>query len=186
MDTLSRKELVEVLPKCPNIADQLKILTDQFDDFVGKYDKLQSELVISKNCNSLLFNRIINLERNAFSNAHYIRRKMLVINPVPHSINNVDFEEKVYKALPLTGTKVKPEDLDACHRMKKKDKMIIKFKNRKQRNQVIFKQKELKLKGENVLALQFGPSLFTNDSMCLKSQILFYKYRQLKNTGKFF
>ena len=186
MDTLSRKELVEVLPKCPNIADQLKILTDQFDDFVGKYDKLQSELVISKNCISLLFNRIINLERNAFSNAHYIIRKVLVINPVPHSINNVDFEEKVYKALSLTGTKVKPEDLDACHRMKKKDKMIIKFKNRKQRNQVIFKQKELKLKGENVLALQFGLSLFTNDSMCLKSQILFSKYRQLKNTGKFF
>ena len=80
---------------------------------------------------------------------------MLVINPVPHSINNVDFEEKVFKALSLTGTKVKPEDLDVCHRMKKKDK-IIKFKNRKQRNEVIFKQKELKSKGEDLLALQLG------------------------------
>ena len=77
---------------------------------------------------------------------------MLVINPVPHSIN---FEEKVFKALSLTGTKVKPEDLDVCHRMKKKDK-IIKFKNRKQRNEVIFKQKELKSKGEDLLALQLG------------------------------
>ena len=96
LDTLSRKELVEELPKCPNIADQLKNLTDRFDDFVGKYDdKLQSELVISKNCNALLFNRIINLKRNTFSNAHYIRREMLMIYPVPHSINNVDFEEKV-------------------------------------------------------------------------------------------
>ena len=97
LDTLSRKELVEELPKCPNIADQLKIFTYQFDDFVGKYDdnKLQSELVISKNCSALLFNRIINLQRNAFSNAHYIRREMLVINPVPHSIYTVDFEEKV-------------------------------------------------------------------------------------------
>ena len=97
LDTLSRKELVEELPKCPNIADQLKIFTYRFDDFVGKYDdnKLQSELVISKNCNALLFNRIINLKRNAFSNAHYIRREMLMINPLPHSIYTVDFEEKV-------------------------------------------------------------------------------------------
>ena len=65
----------------------------------------------------------------------------------------------------MTGTKVKPEDLDACHRMKKKDKVIIKFKNRKQRNEVSFKQKELKSKGEDVLELQFGRLLFINDSM---------------------
>ena len=75
LGTLSREELVEQLTKCPNIADQLKILTDQFDDFVGEYDKLQSELAISKNCNFLLFNRIINLERNAFRNAQYIEKK---------------------------------------------------------------------------------------------------------------
>ena len=69
---------------------------------------------------------------------------MMKINPVPHSINNVDLEEKVCEALPLTGTKVKQDDLDACHRMKKKDKVIIKFKKRKQRNDMIFKRKELK------------------------------------------
>ena len=70
-------------------------------------------------------------------------------------INNVDLEEKVCKELSLTDTKVKPDDLDACHRMKKKDKMIIKFKNRNQRN-MIFKQKELNSKGDDPLALQFG------------------------------
>ena len=70
LDTVSRKELLEELTKYPNIADQLKILKDQSDGFVGKYDKLQSELVISKDCNYLLFNWIINLEKNAVSNAH--------------------------------------------------------------------------------------------------------------------
>ena len=66
-------------------------------------------------------------------------------------------------------------DLDACHRMKKKDKVIIKFKNRKQRNDVIFKRKELKSKGDDLLALQFGRSLFINDSMFSENQVLFYK-----------
>ena len=44
LDTLSTEELVEELIKCSNKSDQLKILTDRFDDFVGKYDNLQSEL----------------------------------------------------------------------------------------------------------------------------------------------
>ena len=35
LDTLSREELTEELPKCSNIADQVKNLTDWFDDFVG-------------------------------------------------------------------------------------------------------------------------------------------------------
>ena len=48
---------------------------------------------------------------------------MLEIIPVPHSINNVDLEEKVSEALSLIGTKVKPDDFDVCHRMKKKDKV---------------------------------------------------------------
>ena len=135
LDTLSREDLVE----CSNIAHELKILTDWFSDFIGKYDKLQSELVISKNCSSLLINQILNLERNALSSAQYIRREILEINPVLHSMNNVDLKEKVCKALSLTGLKVKPDNLDACHRMEKKHKIIIKFKNRNQRNNLIFK-----------------------------------------------
>ena len=79
---------------------------------------------------------------------------MLEINPVLYSINSVDLEERVCKALPLTGAKVNSDDLGACQRMKNKDKMIIKFKNKKQKNDIIFKQKELKSKGDDLLALQ--------------------------------
>ena len=46
LDAISREELVEELIKCSNIADQIKTLTERFDEFVGKYEKLQSELVI--------------------------------------------------------------------------------------------------------------------------------------------
>ena len=106
LDTLSREELVEELIKCSNKADQLKIFTDWFDDFVGKHDNLQSELAISKNYNSLLVNRTIKLDKNALNNAQYIRRDMLELNPIPHSINNFDLEEKVCEALSFTGTKL--------------------------------------------------------------------------------
>ena len=78
--------------KYSNIADEDKILANWFDVFVGKYDKLPSEAVISKNFNSVLVNRTINLERNASFNDQYIRREMLEINPVPYSIKNVDLK----------------------------------------------------------------------------------------------
>ena len=99
---------------------------------------------------------------------------MLDINPVPHPINNVALEDKVCKTLSLTGTKVRLGDLDVCRRMKKKDQVIIKFKNRKQRNVVIFKQK-LMSKGDDLVELQFSRSLLINDSTCFENQVVFNK-----------
>ena len=79
------------------------------------------------------------------------------VNPVPLSINNADLEEKVSESLCLTGSKGKPDDLDTYHRMKKNDQVIIKFKNRKQKNGVIFKRKELTTKGDG---LQIGRPVY--------------------------
>ena len=56
-------------------------------------------------------------------------------------MNNVDLEEKVCEALSLIGTKVKPDDVDVCHIMKKKDKVIIKFLKRKHKNDVFSNEK---------------------------------------------
>ena len=85
----------------------------------------------------------------------------------------------------MTGTTVTPDDLQACHHMKNKEK-VIKFKDRKQGNKVTFSRKELKSKGKQLRELQFGPSLFINDSMCFDNQSLSYKCHQLKNVGKLF
>ena len=55
----------------------------RFQDFVKKYNKINSELLILKNCNSLLLKRVTNLKRNALNNAQYIRRETIEINPIP-------------------------------------------------------------------------------------------------------
>ena len=91
----------------------------------------------------------------------------------------------------MTGTTVTPDDLQACHRLKNKEKVIVKFKDRQQRkanifSKVIFNRKELKSKGEQLRYLQFSSSLFINDSMCFENQSLFYRCQQLKNVGKLF
>ena len=69
---------------------------------------------------------------------------MLEVNPVPQSISNNELEQSVCCALSLTGTTVKPNDIHFYYRMNNKEKVIIKFQDRKQRNEVVFKRKQLK------------------------------------------
>ena len=78
---------------------------------------------------------------------------MLEIHPVPQSISNDELEQSACCVLLLIGTTVKPDDIHVCHRMKNKEKVIIKFKDRKQRNGVVFKKKELISKMTELRAL---------------------------------
>ena len=77
-------------------------LINRFDKLMNKYEELHLELVVSKNVNKLLKNRVMQLE-------------------------------KVCDALSLTGILVKQEDFYAFHMMKDQSKVIIKFKDRKQK-----------------------------------------------------
>ena len=81
VDNLSREELTGELLKFSDITDKLNGLKSRFEDFIKKCDKINSELVISKNCNFLLLKRITNLERNTLNNAQYVRRETIEINP---------------------------------------------------------------------------------------------------------
>ena len=105
-DNLSREELIEELLKFSDITDKLNGLNNQFEDSIKKYDELHSELLISKNCNSLLLKRNTNLGCNALNNAQYVRRETIEINPIPQSIPNTDLENKVCQTLSLTGNNI--------------------------------------------------------------------------------
>ena len=57
---------------------------------------------------------------------------------MPAEIQDVILGGSVCKALSLTGVNVAPEDLHACHRMKRSDRVIIKFKCHKQKQSVMY------------------------------------------------
>ena len=63
LENLSKDELSERLLQVENIEDKLEHLNKRFDDFLGKYNELHSELQVSKNCSNLLRNRVIELEK---------------------------------------------------------------------------------------------------------------------------
>ena len=55
---------------------------------------------------------------------------MVEVRPVPTDIDDNALEQTVCNVLSLTGIIVAPADPEACHRLRKKDRVIVKFLNR--------------------------------------------------------
>ena len=148
---MSKEELIQELTNINssfdnNINSKLTDLSDRFNEFTSKHDKVYSEL--QKSYNSHLLTRIIQLERNTVTNSLYSRRETIELNPVPAEIHEDVLEDSICKALSLTGVNVVPEDLQACHRMKRSDRVIVKFKCCKQKQSLIYKRKNLGTKSQ--------------------------------------
>ena len=52
--------------------------------FLGRLEVVSSGLAITRNCNRLLTKRVVQLERNAVTNAQYHWQELVEVNPVPH------------------------------------------------------------------------------------------------------
>lgn len=87
LEKLSKEELIEELISVENISFKLSNLTSSFDDFLKRYEIFFFELVVTENCNRLLSERIVHLERNTVNNTQTHRRESLDLNPVSTSIS---------------------------------------------------------------------------------------------------
>ena len=188
-ENMSKEELIQELTDINSsfvndINTKLTDLSEKFNDFTSKYDKVYSELQQCKSFNSHLLTRIIQLERNTVTNSQYSRRETIELNPVPAEIHDNVLEENACKALSLTGVNVIPEDLQAFHHMKSSDRVILKFKCRKQKQSLIYKRKNLATKSQELTNLKFSGRLFVSESMSHENQQLAYKCRQLKSARK--
>ena len=77
-ENMSKEELIQELnninsSSVNDINMKLTDLSDRFNEFLSKYDKVYSELQQCKSYNSHLLTRIIQLEVNAVTNSQYSR-----------------------------------------------------------------------------------------------------------------
>ena len=103
---------------------------------------------------------------------------------MPADITEDILEENICKALSLTGLNVVSNDLHACHRRKRTDRVIAKFKCHKQKYSVMYKHKNLGNKSQELSNLKFPGRLFVSESMSHQNQQLTYKCQQLKRAQK--
>ena len=154
------------------------------EELIQELTDVNSKLQQCEKFNSHLLTKIIQLERNAVTNSQYSRRETIELNPMPADITEDVLEESICKALSLTGVNVVPNDLHACHRMKRSDRVIVKFKCCKQKNSVMYKCKNLGNKSQELKNLKFSGRVFVSESMSHDNQQLVYKCRQLKSACK--
>ena len=148
------------------------------------FEELKSDLVVTKKCNSLLYYRIVQFEKNAVSNAQYHRTKTLELNPVPQDIHDNALEDTICKTLLLTGQEFVLEDLHERQRMSNCDRVIFKFKDRKLKHNVQIKLEKLHQKSLELSRLKLSGKRFVSESMWFENHQLAYKCRKLKNLGK--
>ena len=141
-ENMSKEELIQELTDINSsfindINAKVTGLLEKFSEYTSKYDNVYSELQQCKSFNSHLLKRIIQLERNAVTNSQYRRKETIEVNLMPAKIQDDIFVASVCKVLSLAGVNVAPEDLHACDRMKRSNRVIIKFKCRKQKQSYI-------------------------------------------------
>ena len=105
---------------------------------------------------------------------------------MPRDTGDNVLEETVCRAIFLTGNEVTPDDLHACYRLKNKDTVILKFKDRKLKRSIQINRKVLQQKSLELSQLKFSGKLFISESMCYENEQLAYKCRQLKNSKKIY
>ena len=79
-----------------------------------KFEKLESELVVSKSVDSNLCKKITTLETQFWASNQYSRRECLDISGIPENIENKDLENFFEKI----DISVAPENMEDCHWVK--------------------------------------------------------------------
>ena len=142
LEELDRASLLDYAEKTGSLSTRLKSLEDKFEKFQGEFN-------LMKNANSLLKTRADNadsriefLEKELTRTAQYTLNRQLELHRVPATIGSDDYADETLKntvceALSLTGVAVTPEQIDKCHRLKKKTSVVLEFKQRVQRDPIL-------------------------------------------------
>ena len=99
------------------LSNQIHKLTEAIDQISLENRKLTSELVNTKNVNSRLEERIINLEKNQAKGEQYSRRNNVELSSIPNSICDEDLENTVINISKESRINMDARDIEGCHRL---------------------------------------------------------------------
>ena len=85
LENLSKEERMEEIITFDGISRKISELANQIDDLLRRFEVLSSDLAITKKCNILVTEGVIQLERNAVTNLQYNRRESVVPGSSPGS-----------------------------------------------------------------------------------------------------
>ena len=208
LENFTKKDLVEILsntqqeevqPIVKSSEDYEKMISF-LDAKISNMEKnIISKLVsenekLTKRCDDLeiinnrLVNRVVNVEKNHWQGVQYSRRNNLELFGIPTNVSQEKLEDCVIQILRSIEVEVKPEDIEACHRLdygKNEDKdqpkrTIVKFVNRKICDSSMKNRKKLKETDKTELGFNEESPIYINHNLCPYYRSLFGKCRFLQ------
>ena len=150
--------------------------TEEVHKLNKSFQKRTSDLAITKNVNSQLQKRFINMERQCWTNVQYSRRECVEIIGTPTSVQ--ELEETFCKIVDKVGVKINFRDIESCRRVGSQSRTIAKFSHSKDCQKLMKVKKDLsKL---NLTDKDLGNTrIFINHSFCPYYKLLWSKSKRL-------
>ena len=185
LNKLTKPELVQLLLKTEaTLGSQMTDLSKKIKDTLTHLKKLEADIAVVRTVNDALVGRVVKTERQCWENAQYSRRDTLEIFGIPNSIDNSVLEETVRGLFKKIGVKIEKRDVQACHRLKEKERTIVKFVNRKDCLQTLMVKKELKSLDSTDLDFPENTKIFMNESLCPYYRGIWNKCKKLRAIQK--
>ena len=160
LDKLLKKDLISIVLSQQTQMDAANSeIMDQLRKFNENFEKLQSELIVVKQVNSVLSERLVSMERQCWANAQYSRRECLELVGVPRSVSDGDLEEKVLKIFEKVGCPIEGNNKDCQN--------------------ILNAKKELRKLDMKEIGFPEDNPIFVNQSLCTYYRVLWSKAKRL-------
>ena len=163
------------------LFNQISKLSENVDRLVTANEKLNSELLIVRNVNQNLQNRIINLKKQQSKSEQYNRRNNVEISGISNEVSDQNLEQTVIGICKDSGIEVNPLDIEGCHRLplgrnatNTTKRVIVKFVNRKHSEATLQHKKDINQKSK----------VFVSHSLCPYYRFLWGKCKELQRKGR--
>ena len=168
---LGKEELIKLVleyqSKFDSTLSSINDIKADLSELRRLYEKLEPELLLTKQVNTKLCNQMKLLERQCWANEQYSRRECLEISGVLESVSDKDLEGKVFNLFQKIDIEVHPDNIEACHWVKSNagpKKVIIEMSRRKDADKM--RKAKKKLKGLDLSSIGINSAVFINDSLC--------------------
>ena len=173
------------------LKDTLKILQLQLTSLRSTVEKIQKNQEENKNersnfNNELLVKRFIAVEKENYELQQYSRRDSLEVVGIPQTIPDEALEAKTCELFSKLDVSISPNDIQACHRLYDKNRIIVKFINRKSAFAILQSREKLKRVNPEDIGLAGSPRFYINESLCSHYRMLHGKLKGLYKNNHIF
>ena len=184
---LKRKIIVDT--DLHKLSDQIHKLAEAIDEISLENRKVTSEPAVTKNVNSGLEERIINLEKSQANRVQGSRRNNVDLSGISNSICDNNFENTVINIWKESGIDVDARDIQGCHRFPLSrnsrghtNRVIIKFVNWEFAEALLKNKKSIS--GKNFGHLYVTNKVYVSVSLCPYYRFIWGKCKNLQKKGK--